>query len=302
MRLALSRPGDGTDPSAGRRLMSAAEPPMQARREWGEISRAEAVSAIEDMDEDDDLDVEAFIDDFAERADQVKGVFQYVGIDGWGFEIEVDSGAGFVTSFDFQPRGICMLSITNSKFEDQVPGPHFIAYSSTSIGFGPKASAGGGLTVGSFIARYFGEPDVPPDERPITAESYAGGTVSLDVDGDIPISNVGGGISVFGSQDQGLFGLTNFLADEYEPGWQGIASSVSIGPGMGGGFSVSVGYTYGGTLDETLQAAYGRQDVREAMEEMEDMEISEEGEFHHPHDSTIVPSWLSTGIGERMQE
>lgn len=277
---------------------------MQQNREWGEISRAEAVAAIDEMDEEDEIDADEFIDDFAETAEDVYGYFRYAMIDGWGFEFEVDTGGGFFTSIDFQPRGICILSITNSTEENQVPGPHFIAYSSTSIGFGADVAAGAGINVGVFIAKYFGEPEVPWDERPITAESFAGGAVSLDVEGDIPIGDVGGGISVFGSQDQGLFGLANLITSDYEPGWHGISGSVSFGVGGGGGISVSLGYTYAAPLEETLEAAYGRNDVREAMEEMEDVEIPEQGEFHHPHEETIVPSWLSssTNISESMQE
>jgi len=171
-----------------------------------------------------------------------------------------------------------------------------------SIGFGAEASAGTGINMGAFIAKYFGERGVPLDERPITAESFAGGAVSLDVEGDVPIGNVGGGFSVFGSQEQGLFGLTNLISEEYEPGWHGISGSVTVGPGVGGGISISIGYTAAGPLEETLDAAYGREDVRNAMEEMEDVEIPEQGEFHHPHDETIVPSWLSGNIAERMQE
>ncbi|QAU14011.1 hypothetical protein EKH57_15575 [Halorubrum sp. BOL3-1] len=268
-------------------------------REYGAVDRSEAKVLIEEADTEDEVDAEALVSEFEDLDADVLDALAYAGIDGLGAEFSIGGGATASVGVDFTPRGVCILVITNSSDASQVPGPHFFAFSSASVGFGLKAGASGGIDASFFIDHYFGEEESFGTDREITAESYAAGSVAMEVEGDL--GPVGGSIGLVSSQSQGLAGIANLFADDYAAGWQGLAGGIDLSASVEGGVEIQLTYAYAGPLEETVDIAFGRGDVRQAMEEAEDLEIREEGDWHF-QGPTIGPSFLRSNVGERMLE
>lgn len=268
-------------------------------REFKETTKAEAEDILNAAGTDASSWGEDLIAEMESVGDPVLDALAGAQIDGYGFEISAGGGVSGVVSVDFVPRGLCVLNITNSTEAGEVPGPHYYVFSEFSFGSGIGIEASSGVDAVGFIAHYFGENYSFTGDRKITAESFAGGAVSVNVEGGVSAGEgVDASFSLLASQDQGIFGLTNLATGDYRPGWQGIAGGVGISSGAGASVSVNMAMARTGPLDEALGFIFGRPDVEKAMKESDHLE------WQRPEEPTEHPEldWARGLFGTNIYE
>jgi len=278
----------------------------EARQERGkqEIDKSEAKQILNNQGHDASSWGEPLIDEMESHGQTVMDTLANAYIDGYGFEISLTTSASGIATAGFTPRGLCVLNITNSTQSDQVPGPHFFLFSEFSVGVGVEIEATAEINTIGYIAHYFGENyNFSGRDREITAESFAGGTVSVNAEGGLAIGEgYDVNFSLLASQSQGIAGLTNLATGEYQPGWQGIGGGVSPSAGAGGGISVDLALSRTGPLEEAMDFLFGRPDVEKAMEESEHIEWEEPDEpVEHP-ELDWATGWLGTDIYEEASQ
>jgi hypothetical protein len=254
------------------------------------------------------------------------------GIDGIAIEVAATVSGSLGLGLDFTPLGASFFFPFHTGVSDKTyphpvdDAPHCFLFSGIGFDLGVSAGADAGVDMQVVLADHWGGADT------ITVGSWGGSVISVDASAGISVK-VGleanwtiyfTSIKADGTNEMSWWDYAETAAaTAANPGygatygalkWLTSTDSGWHGFGMGAGLATGVEIELSGgvsltkTLNGWLGKIFGRPDVEKAMEEMKQVDLEEQGDWHYqaPEDPlNQFVGWFAdstSGVGEALEE